>query len=651
MYKSKKRAFTLTELLVVVIVLGTLAAVAVPKFSRVLETRRTGEAEEMLSAVRTEQEKRCTLGQNYTGDFSKMSTVAYAKSAGSQGQTSNYTYTLTSTGVEAVRSGKDYVLKIPSYKTGEICCEGSGCDALNKSYPSCATLSLPAADECAAEDVVVEEDPCDTNPNSCSCTTYAAAHRCECDADYASANACECNPSTETCCGEEEEWNAETGSCEATDECEDSYGVPVQTSKSTDTCDGDVSNKYTCDGSFQGTCVDVYTLKLTIGSFSRDMQDPFLNFVDGLLAANTGQCAGKIYCGQQGTRACCCSSGYYCDMSTAVGGVGCGTCVKGSGPATGDFEKVCLDGQTWNAQLQACVVSIDTDIPVFKTCQSGYHWDEAAGKCVKDEEEIEIIEKNPLRFQRTVTCCGNGQGSTEQTCAQNPNQEKCCADNEKWDGNSCVASERCEPPADGPSGGEMECPNGYSGSITLTWNYETCQWDTVNNCVCAPAENESATQICPTDQYYEGEMTRTWNSQTCQWSDWDYSACKPKVSCCRLVQRRAEFKWNSGSIYNSYCNNYSTETTSSKITYYGNTAMNKWYEASSSKNTCPTKAQAGVILSGSKKGWSCYRNPSWLGTTNGCVSPQATANVWTCEDIPWSVGTAKKCSPDEITSL
>ena len=63
---SKKRAFTLPELLVVVIVLGTLATVAVPKFTRVLETRKTAEAENMLSAVRTDQEN---------GVLSAMSTV------------------------------------------------------------------------------------------------------------------------------------------------------------------------------------------------------------------------------------------------------------------------------------------------------------------------------------------------------------------------------------------------------------------------------------------------------------------------------------------------------------------------------------------------------------------------------------------------
>ena len=38
---KKKKAFTLTELLIVVMVLGVLAAVAIPKFSKVLETQKT----------------------------------------------------------------------------------------------------------------------------------------------------------------------------------------------------------------------------------------------------------------------------------------------------------------------------------------------------------------------------------------------------------------------------------------------------------------------------------------------------------------------------------------------------------------------------------------------------------------------------------
>lgn len=48
--QKKKKAFTLTELLVVVVVIGVLSAVALPRFTRAIETRKTGEAEEMLSA-------------------------------------------------------------------------------------------------------------------------------------------------------------------------------------------------------------------------------------------------------------------------------------------------------------------------------------------------------------------------------------------------------------------------------------------------------------------------------------------------------------------------------------------------------------------------------------------------------------------------
>ena len=66
---EKKKAFTLTELLVVVIVIGVLAAIVLPKFSKVMETRKTTEAEELMAAVRTEQERRCALDKPYATEF------------------------------------------------------------------------------------------------------------------------------------------------------------------------------------------------------------------------------------------------------------------------------------------------------------------------------------------------------------------------------------------------------------------------------------------------------------------------------------------------------------------------------------------------------------------------------------------------------
>ena len=251
MFRKRTKAFTLTELLVVVIVLGVLAAVAVPKFTRVLETRRTTEAESMLSAVRTEQEKRCSLGQNYTGDFSKIPAVAYAKSGEGRAQSANYTYALMATGASAVREGKDYVLKMPSYKSGEICCEGEGCEALNKSYPLCSEVTVEA-DECAATDVVAPEPepsgPCDIDPSSCECNPNqskccteqqkwdgnqcVAKTFCELNPNY-----CSCNPNQEICCAEDESWNSQTQQCEPNNTCQNpEYAAANPCECAADTC-------------------------------------------------------------------------------------------------------------------------------------------------------------------------------------------------------------------------------------------------------------------------------------------------------------------------------------------------------------------------------------------------------------------------------
>ena len=144
----KKKAFTLTELLVVVIVIGVLAAVVLPKFSKVIETRKTTEAEEMMAAVRTEQEKRCALDKAYTADAATVNLASL--------NTKNFNYTLKNTGIEAASTGKyGYTLKMPSYRDGRLCCDSAEqCAKLNKNYPLCSELTAKAdytsGTECAA---------------------------------------------------------------------------------------------------------------------------------------------------------------------------------------------------------------------------------------------------------------------------------------------------------------------------------------------------------------------------------------------------------------------------------------------------------------------------------------------------------------------
>ncbi len=139
-----KRGFTLTELLIVVIVIGILSAVVLPRYNKTLETRKTTEAEDILSAIRTEQERRCTLGKKYVTDMAGLSEIVPST------QTNNYTYSLErglgSTNFHTVmakaisRGSYEYGLYMFSNSDGRICCQGPDCTKLNKDYPLCEEL-------------------------------------------------------------------------------------------------------------------------------------------------------------------------------------------------------------------------------------------------------------------------------------------------------------------------------------------------------------------------------------------------------------------------------------------------------------------------------------------------------------------------------
>ncbi|MCI7535248.1 MAG: prepilin-type N-terminal cleavage/methylation domain-containing protein [Elusimicrobiaceae bacterium] len=291
---KNKRAFTLTELLIVVIVIGVLSAVTLPKFTRVIENRKVTEAEEMMSAVRTEQERRCAMDKPYTLKFDNLSDVV------SSSNTKNYTYSLQAEGVSATSNKGDYTLKMLSYQDGSFCCTGADCAKLNKNYPSCDGLTFPSSG-CEGSDGDGSEIGTDPTPSS-SCTDGQVRGSQSC-------NTCGVQ-TTQACVGGR--WVSQLGECSKTvAECEtpECTEGAVSGSQSCNTC-GTQTTKKCVSGkwvNFLGACsktVEECTQSTDCCNMSGSAKNECLKKQYGANSAQyicaTGdarKCAEKIYNG------------------------------------------------------------------------------------------------------------------------------------------------------------------------------------------------------------------------------------------------------------------------------------------------------------------------------------------------------------------
>ena len=301
---KNKRAFTLTELLIVVIVIGVLSAVTLPKFNRVIENRKVTEAEEMMSAVRTEQERRCAMDKNYTLKFDNLADVI------SSSDTKNYKYSLQAEGISAKSNKGNYTLKMLSYQDGSFCCTGDDCAKLNKNYPSCDGLTFPSSG-CGGTDGTAELTPDPITPAECTDGQTRGSQVC---------NSCG-TQTTQVCEGGK--WVNRLGACSKTvAECEtpECTNGAVSGSQSCNGC-GTQTTQKCINGkweSFLGTCSKTVE-ECTQSTDCCSLSDSAKN-----------ECLKKQYGANSAQYICATGDVYTCGVKVYGGGTAPSYCIKSS---------------------------------------------------------------------------------------------------------------------------------------------------------------------------------------------------------------------------------------------------------------------------------------------------------------------------------
>jgi len=90
-----KKAFTLVELLIVVIIIGILATIAVPQYHKMIEKARSAEACNMLGAIWRAEQLHYLEAEDYCEDVHNLGYLEIGLQTGGHTRTDNFIYGFT----------------------------------------------------------------------------------------------------------------------------------------------------------------------------------------------------------------------------------------------------------------------------------------------------------------------------------------------------------------------------------------------------------------------------------------------------------------------------------------------------------------------------------------------------------------------------
>jgi type IV pilus assembly protein PilA len=136
--KQKEKGFTLVELLVVIIIIGILAAIALPNFLGQTAKAKQTEAQQNIGSINRTQTAYRSENPNFASNFDTLGIGSLA-GTGSMAFTSNYSYSLSATSNSATITARSNDSSLRAYSGG------------NNFYTNSASQSVIASVICGAQ--------------------------------------------------------------------------------------------------------------------------------------------------------------------------------------------------------------------------------------------------------------------------------------------------------------------------------------------------------------------------------------------------------------------------------------------------------------------------------------------------------------------
>ena len=162
--KKRSKGFTLVELVIAVLIIGVIAAIAVPTYFKAVEKSRASEAISVLGTIAKAQQRNKLQSNGYTDTIDELDITLKdystgTNATGSDFDTEFFDFVLGEATTSALRKGsEDYTITV-NYETNELTCS----PAENK---VCIALGLK-------EGEMSDSSPSSITPKQGNCTDYA----------------------------------------------------------------------------------------------------------------------------------------------------------------------------------------------------------------------------------------------------------------------------------------------------------------------------------------------------------------------------------------------------------------------------------------------------------------------------------------------